>query len=146
MIDIAQLFGKDVDNFLQYRCMIIFFDQFYFFGYDYVDRVMIDNNRSLAVLRNMQTLYNIGRLVGIGYFFILSVDQGVEYFVGVLFVVNSFYFDSKNIVELAIEAGCNCVALIYGVLASVSRRYAYRILFFVKFNYNETLSYSNIYD
>ena len=27
-------------------------------GADYVDRVMVDNNRPPAVLRNMQTLYN----------------------------------------------------------------------------------------
>lgn len=146
MIDIVQLFGKDVDNFLQYCCMIIFFDQFYFFGYDYVDCVMIDNNCLFVVLCNMQMLYNIGCLVGIGYFFILLVDQGVEYFVGVLFVVNLFYFDLKNIVELVIEVGCNCVVLIYGVLVLVLWCYVYCILFFVKFNYNEMLSYLNIYD
>ena len=52
----------------------------------------------------------------------------------------------KNIVELAIEAGCNCVASTYGVLASVSRRYAHRIPFLVKLNHNETLSYPNTYD
>lgn len=91
-------------------------------------------------------LYNIGCLVGIGYFFILLVDQGVEYFVGVLFVVNLFYFDLKNIVELVIEVGCNCVVLIYGVLVLVLWCYVYCILFFVKFNYNEMLSYLNIYD
>lgn len=36
-------------------------DQLYLPGKDYVDRVMIDNNRPPAVLRNMQTLYNTGR-------------------------------------------------------------------------------------
>ncbi|MFH4410615.1 hypothetical protein WAJ69_21560, partial [Acinetobacter baumannii] len=56
------------------------------------------------------------------------------------------YFDPKNIVELAIEAGCNCVASTYGVLASVSRRYAHRIPFLVKLNHNETLSYPTEYD
>lgn len=50
------------------------------------------------------------------------------------------------LVELAIEAGCNCVASTYGVLASVSRRYAHRIPFLVKLNHNETLSYPNTYD
>jgi len=49
-------------------------------------------------------------------------------------------------VELAIEAGCNCVASTYGVLASVSRRYAHRIPFMVKLNHNETLSYPTQYD
>lgn len=146
MTDIAQLLGKDADNFLQHCCMTIFFDQLYFFGHDYVDCVMIDNNCLLAVLRNMQTLYNTGRLAGTGYFFILLVDQGVEHFAGALFAANLLYFDLKNIVELAIEAGCNCVALTYGVLALVLRRYAHCILFFVKLNYNETLSYLNTYD
>ncbi len=62
------------------------------------------------------------------------------------FAANPLYFDPKNIVELAIEAGCNCVASTYGVLASVSRRYAHRIPFLVKLNHNETLSYPNTYD
>lgn len=61
MTDIAQLLGKDADSLLQHRCMTIPSDQLYLPGKDYVDRVMIDNNRPPAVLRNMQTLYNTGR-------------------------------------------------------------------------------------
>ncbi|MCW0134314.1 class I fructose-bisphosphate aldolase [Escherichia coli] len=38
------------------------------------------------------------------------------------------------------------MASTYGVLASVSRRYAHRIPFLVKLNHNETLSYPNTYD
>ncbi len=60
MTDIAQLFGKDADSLLQHRCMTIPADQLYLPGHDYVDRVMVDNNRPPAVLRNMQTLYNTG--------------------------------------------------------------------------------------
>ncbi len=45
MTDIAQLLGKDADNLLQHRCMTIPSDQLYLPGHDYVDRVMIDNNR-----------------------------------------------------------------------------------------------------
>ncbi len=56
MTDIAQLLGKDADNLLQHRCMTIPSDQLYLPGHDYVDRVMIDNNRPPAVLRNIQTL------------------------------------------------------------------------------------------
>lgn len=62
MTDIAQLLGKDADSLLQHRCMTIPSDQLYLPGHDYVDRVMVDNNRPPAVLRNMQTLYNTGRL------------------------------------------------------------------------------------
>lgn len=146
MTDIAQLLGKDADSLLQHRCMTIPSDQLYLPGKDYVDRVMIDNNRPPAVLRNMQTLYNTGRLAGTGYLSILPVDQGVEHSAGASFAANPRYFDPKNIVELAIEAGCNCVASTYGVLASVSRRYAHRIPFLVKLNHNETLSYPTEYD
>ena len=146
MTDIAQLLGKDADSLLQHRCMTIPADQLYLPGHDYVDRVMVDNNRPPAVLRNMQTLYNTGRLGGTGYLSILPVDQGVEHSAGASFASNPLYFDPKNIVELAIEAGCNCVASTYGVLASVSRRYAHRIPFLVKLNHNETLSYPTEYD
>lgn len=82
MTDIAQLLGKDADNLLQHRCMTIPSDQLYLPGHDYVDRVMVDNNRPPAVLRNMQTLYNTGRLAGTGYLSILPVDQGVEHSAG----------------------------------------------------------------
>ena len=58
MTDIAQLLGKNADSLLQHRCMTIPADQLYLPGHDYVDRVMVDNNRPPAVLRNMQTLYN----------------------------------------------------------------------------------------
>ena len=146
MTDITQLLGKDADTLLQHRCMTIPADQLYLPGSDYVDRVMVDNNRPPAVLRNMQTLYNTGRLGGTGYLSILPVDQGVEHSAGASFAANPLYFDPKNIVELAIEAGCNCVASTYGVLASVSRRYAHRIPFLVKLNHNETLSYPTEYD
>lgn len=82
MTDIAQLLGKDADSLLQHRCMTIPSDQLYLPGHDYVDRVMVDNNRPPAVLRNMQTLYNTGRLGGTGYLSILPVDQGVEHWQG----------------------------------------------------------------
>ena len=96
MTDIAQLLGKDADNLLQHRCMTIPSDQLYLPGHDYVDRVMIDNNRPPAVLRNMQTLYNTGRLAGTGYLSILPVDQGVEHSAGASFAANPLYFDPKN--------------------------------------------------
>lgn len=91
----------------------------------------------------MQTLLNHGRLAGTGYLSILPVDQDIKHSAGVSFAANPLYFDPKNIVELAIKAGCNCVAFTYGVLASVSRRYAYKIPFLIKLNHNETLSYPN---
>lgn len=77
---------------------------------------------------------------------ILPVDQGVEHSAGASFAPNPIYFDSENIVKLAIEAGCNAVASTYGVLGSVARKYAHKIPFIVKVNHNEFLSYPNTYD
>lgn len=146
MTDIAKLLGKEADSLLQHHCSTITADQLHLPGADYVDRVMIDNNRSPRVLTAMQNLYNTGRLAGTGYLSILPVDQGVEHSAGASFAANPLYFDPKNIVELALDAGCNCVASTYGVLASVSRRYAHKIPFLVKLNHNETLSYPTQYN
>ncbi|MGV8005241.1 class I fructose-bisphosphate aldolase [Photorhabdus temperata subsp. temperata] len=146
MTDIAKLLGKDADSLLQHRCSTIPSENLYLPGSDFVDRVMIDNNRPNTVLRSMQTLLNHGRLAGTGYLSILPVDQGVEHSAAASFAANPLYFDPKNIVELAIEAGCNCVASTYGVLSAVSRRYAHKIPFLVKLNHNETLSYPAQYD
>ncbi|MDC9581262.1 class I fructose-bisphosphate aldolase [Xenorhabdus sp. PR6a] len=146
MTDIVKLLGKDAERLLQHQCNTIPRENLYLPGTDFVDRVMLDNNRPNTVLRSMQTLLNHGRLAGTGYLSILPVDQGVEHSASASFAANPLYFDPKNIVELAIEAGCNCVASTYGVLASVSRRYAHKIPFLVKLNHNETLTYPAEYD
>jgi class I fructose-bisphosphate aldolase len=91
-------------------------------------------------------MYNAGRLGGTGYLSILPVDQGIEHSAGASFAKNPDYFDPANIVELAIEGGCNAVASTLGVLGSVSRKYAHRIPMMLKLNHNEFLSYPNGYD
>ncbi|CDG97538.1 fructose-bisphosphate aldolase class I [Xenorhabdus bovienii str. puntauvense] len=146
MTDIAKLLGKDAESLLQHQCTTIQSEHLYLPGADFVDRVMIENNRPNTVLRSMQTLLNHGRLAGTGYLSILPVDQGVEHSASASFAANPLYFDPKNLIELAIEAGCNCVASTYGVLASVSRRYAHKIPFLVKLNHNEALTYPAQYD
>src|SRR5690606_11920965 len=98
------------------------------------------------VLRSIQTLFDNGRLRGTGYLSILPVDQGIEHSGGASFAPNPAYFDPANIVELAIEGGCNAVASTYGVLGSVSRKYAHKIPFIVKINHNELLTYPNQFD
>ena len=115
-------------------------------GPDFVDRVFAPSNRNPQVLRSIQALYGNGRLANTGYLSILPVDQGIEHSAGASFAPNPIYFDPENIVKLAIEGGCNAVASTYGVLASVSRKYAHKIPFIVKINHNETLSYPNKYD
>jgi class I fructose-bisphosphate aldolase len=104
------------------------------------------SDRKPAVLRNLNALFNTGRLAGSGYLSLLPVDQGVEHSAGASFAPNPDYFDPENIVRLAIEGGCNGVASTLGVLSAVSRKYAHRIPFVVKINHNEFLTYPNKFD
>ena len=98
------------------------------------------------MLRNLQHLFNHGRLAGTGYLSILPVDQGIEHSGGASFAKNPDYFDGENIVKLAIEGGCNAVASTFGVLGSVARKYAHKIPFILKINHNELLTYPNKFD
>ncbi|HXH01885.1 MAG TPA: class I fructose-bisphosphate aldolase [Candidatus Competibacteraceae bacterium] len=146
MTDIVALLGTEAESLLSYRCTGITADQLYLPGPDYIDRVLADSDRKPGVLRNLQTLFNTGRLAGTGYLSILPVDQGVEHSGAASFAPNPIYFDPKNIVELAIAGGCNCVCSTLGVLGAVARRYAHKIPFMLKLNHNETLSYPTTYD
>jgi class I fructose-bisphosphate aldolase len=121
-------------------------DQLYLPGPDFVSRVVANSDRSPAVLRNLQTLFDHGRLSGTGYLSILPVDQGVEHSGGSAFAPNPIYFDPAKIVALAIKGGCNAVASTLGVMGAVARQYAHRIPFIVKLNHNELLTYPNSYD
>lgn len=144
--DFQEILGKDSDYLLNHKCKTISKEHLYLPGSDFVDRTMALSDRSPAVLRNMQTLFNTGRLAGTGYLSILPVDQGIEHSAGASFAPNPVYFDPENIVKLAIEGGCNAVATTVGALGSVARKYAHRIPFIVKINHNELLSYPNTYD
>lgn len=135
----------DVKKLLEYKCKFPK-DQLHLPGPDYVDRIFIQTDRSPNVLRNLQSLFNHGRLSGTGYLSILPVDQGIEHSGGASFAPNPIYFDGENIVKLAIEGGCNGVASTLGVLGSVSRKYSYKIPFILKLNHNEFLTYPNKYD
>ncbi|WP_458526567.1 class I fructose-bisphosphate aldolase [Onishia taeanensis] len=146
MSETAKRLGDEASYLLEHRCSAIPREQLHLPGPDFVDRVMIDNDRSPQVLRNMQALYNHGRLGGTGYLSILPVDQGIEHSAGASFAPNPLYFDPANIVELAIEGGCNAVASTLGGLASVARRYAHKIPLLLKLNHNETLTYPTLHD
>ncbi|MDQ3142648.1 MAG: class I fructose-bisphosphate aldolase [Bacteroidota bacterium] len=106
----------------------------------------MDSNRNIQTLKNLQSIYNFGRLKQTGYVSILPVDQGIEHSAGASFAPNPIYFDPENIVKLALEGGCNAVASTFGVLGSVARKYAHRIPFIVKINHNELLTYPNKFD
>jgi class I fructose-bisphosphate aldolase len=115
-------------------------------GSDFVERMFMPTNRNPQVLRSLQQLYGTGRLANTGYMSILPVDQGIEHSAGASFAPNPVCFDPEGIIQLGIEGGCNAVASTYGVLASLSRKYAHKIPFVVKINHNEFLSYPNKFD
>ncbi len=143
---ITELLGAQADSLLNHQCKTISKENIHLPGADFIDRSFGLSNRSPQVLRSLNQLYNTGRLSGSGYMSILPVDQGIEHSAGASFAPNPIYFDSENIVKLAIEGGCNAVASTYGVLASVSRKYAHKIPFIVKINHNEFLTYPNKFD
>jgi len=143
---IEELLGKDSDYLLGFKTPKVKKDQLHVPGPDWIDRIMALSDRPNPVLRNMQLLFNTGRLAGTGYLSILPVDQGIEHSAGASFAPNPIYFDGENIVKLALEAGCNAVASTVGVLGSISRKYAHKIPFIVKLNHNELISYPNTFD
>jgi class I fructose-bisphosphate aldolase len=143
---IKELLGNEAEYLLKHQCKTIPKEDLHLPGPDFVDRVMAASDRNVRVLRNLQALFNFGRLAGRGYLSILPVDQGVEHTAGASFAPNPIYFDPENIVKLALEAGCNGVASTLGVLGSVARKYAHKIPFILKFNHNELLTYPNKYD
>jgi class I fructose-bisphosphate aldolase len=145
-VDIQSLLGDQADSLLGHVAKAIPAEDLTLPGPDYIDRVLVDSDRSPQVLRNLATMFDHGRLGGTGYVSILPVDQGIEHSAAASFAPNPAYFDPKNIVELAIEGGCNAVATTFGVLGSVSRRYAHRIPFIVKLNHNELLTLPNRFD
>jgi class I fructose-bisphosphate aldolase len=145
-IDVAAILGDQATSLLEHQCRTVTKDQLHLPGPDFVDRVWAVSDRSPATLRNLQALFDHGRLAGTGYVSILPVDQGIEHSAGASFAPNPIYFDPENIVKLAVEGGCNAVASTLGVLGAVSRKYAHRIPFIVKINHNELLSYPNTYD
>jgi fructose-bisphosphate aldolase, class I len=142
---IQELLGKD-ETLLSHKSTTIPKESLHLPGPDFVDRVFADSDRNPAVLRNFQGLMNHGRLGGTGYVSILPVDQGIEHSAGASFAPNPEYFDPKNIIELAIDGGCNAVCSTYGVLGSVARRYAHKIPMMLKLNHNELMSLPQVPD
>lgn len=143
---IQELLGDEAETLLDYKSETISKESLYLPSGDFVDKVWLESDRNPGVLRSLQTLFDNGRLSGTGYLSILPVDQGIEHSAGASFAPNAKLFDPKNIVELAIEGGCNAVASTYGVLGAVSRKYAHKIPFIVKINHNELLTYPNSFN
>ncbi|MBK1986842.1 class I fructose-bisphosphate aldolase [Sphaerospermopsis aphanizomenoides BCCUSP55] len=142
---IESLLGKEAEDLLTYKAKVSQ-DLLHLPGADFIDRVWINSDRSSQVLRNLKHIYSTGRLANTGYLSILPIDQGVEHSAGASFAPNPIYFDPENILNLAIEGGCNAVATTLGVLGSISRKYAHKIPLIVKLNHNELLTYPNQFD
>ncbi len=143
---ITELLGKENEDLFSYECKKVLKNTIHQPSPHFLDDVFSISNRNQQTLRNLQQLFNHGRLAGTGYLSILPVDQGVEHSAGASFAKNPLYFDPENIVRLAVEGGCNAVASTFGVLAAVARKYAHHIPFIVKINHNELLTYPNKFD
>ncbi|OPL16998.1 MAG: fructose-bisphosphate aldolase [delta proteobacterium ML8_D] len=143
---IIELLGEEGQSLLKHNCNTVKKENLHLPGPDFIDRIMTQTDRPGNVLRNMQSVFNHGRLTGTGYLSILPVDQGIEHSGGASFAPNPIYFDPENIINLAIEGQCNAVASTLGVLGAVSRKYAHKIPFIVKLNHNDLLIYPTQYD
>lgn len=146
MSKVTDYLGDDAKDLLEHKCKTISKDAITIPSSTYVDDIFINSDRSNNVIRNLQSMYDAGRLGGTGYLSILPVDQGIEHTAGASFAPNPIYFDPENIIKLAIEGGCNAVASTLGVLGLYSRKYAHKIPFVVKINHNELMTYPNKYD
>src|SRR5260221_11533118 len=146
MNTVVELLGDKADYLLNFKNPKIPAQRLHLPGPDVVDRLYAISDRNNRVLSNLQRIVSHGRLANTGYLSILPVDQGIEHSGGASFAKNPDYFDAENIVELAIEGGCNAVASTFGVLGAVARKYAHRIPFMVKINHNELLTFPNKFD
>ncbi|HWZ89735.1 MAG TPA: class I fructose-bisphosphate aldolase, partial [Polyangiaceae bacterium] len=140
---IQSLLGDQASYLLEHHSKTIQKERLHLPSPSFVTDIWAHSDRNPQVLRSLQSLFDHGRLAGTGYLSVLPVDQGIEHSAGASFAKNPDYFDPENIVKLALEGGCNAVASTFGVLGAVSRKYAHRIPFIVKFNHNELLTYPN---
>ncbi|MCZ2298022.1 MAG: class I fructose-bisphosphate aldolase [Chitinophagales bacterium] len=144
--NIQLILGDKAEYLLNHTSKTIDKSQLHLPGGDFVDRIFLQSDRNVNVLKSLQSMYNNGRLAKTGYLSILPVDQGIEHSGGASFAKNPIYFDPENILKLAIEGGCNAVATTFGGLGFLARKYAHKIPFIVKINHNEFLTYPNKFD
>ncbi|MGA3214061.1 MAG: class I fructose-bisphosphate aldolase [Acidimicrobiales bacterium] len=145
-INIREVLGDEADFLLGHECKTIERAELTLPGPDFVDRVLVQSDRPVAVLRNLQQMFDHGRLGGTGYLSILPVDQGIEHSAAASFSKNPAYFDPLNLAELALASQCSAFASTLGVLGIIARRYAHKIPLIVKLNHNELLTYPNCGD
>ena len=115
-----ELIGPEADKLLKYEAKGFSKSALHLPGGDFVDRIVAHAIGPPPCCGISTQMLNHGRLAGTGYVSILPVDQGIEHSAGASFAPNPQYFDPENIVKLAIEGGCNCVASTLGVLGTRS--------------------------
>lgn len=142
---IEELLGAKAQSLLSHKAKVSK-DKIHLPNGNWVDQIFSTTDRNIQVLRSLEAMFDKGRLAGTGYLSILPVDQGIEHSAGASFAKNPEFFDSENIVKLAIEGGCNAVASTLGVLGSVARKYAHKIPFILKLNHNELMTNPNRFD
>ncbi|MEC8276811.1 MAG: class I fructose-bisphosphate aldolase, partial [Myxococcota bacterium] len=143
---IVEYLGDNAQGLLEHQCKTIPKSAIHLPQPNFVSDIFGPSDRNIQTLRSLQSLFNHGRLAGTGYLSILPVDQGIEHSAGASFAKNPDYFDPENIIQLAIEGGCNAVATTFGALGMMARQYAHKIPFILKINHNELLSHPNSYD
>ena len=95
--DIREVLGEEADSLLGHECKTIERDQLVAPG----PRLHRPGARSRAigrspVLRNLEAMFDHGRLGGTGYLSILPVDQGIEHSAAASFAKNPVYFDPAS--------------------------------------------------
>ncbi len=145
-LNLTEILGSEASTLLNHTCKGIPKENIYVPGPNWIGDVLVNSDRPVPVLKNLQALLNNGRLGKTGYTSILPVDQGIEHSAGASFAPNPAFFNPEKIIELAIEGGCNGVASTLGVLGMTARKYAHKIPFVLKINHNEFLSLPNKFD
>ena len=73
---IIELLGNEADSLLNFNNPKIKKDSLSLPSPNFIEKVLVDSDRSNNVLKNLSMIYNHGRLSGTGYLSILPVDQG----------------------------------------------------------------------
>ena len=74
-MDYSKLLGDEASYLLEHKCSTIAAEHLYLPGPDFAERVVAQSDRPIPVMRNLQTMWNTGRLAGSGYLSILPVDR-----------------------------------------------------------------------
>jgi class I fructose-bisphosphate aldolase len=144
--EIISLLGDQAEYLLQHVCQKIPKHTITTPSGDHVQKVFLQSDRTQEVQKNLNRLYQSGRLANTGYLSIFPVDQGIEHTAAYSFYENPSYFDPEMILQMAYEGGCNAVASTLGVLGLVAKKYADKVPCIVKVNHNELLTYPAKHD